>query len=344
MSDYKVLVKIENYFALFHILQEIEKRITSLKEEGFKAEMKVLKEKETLTKKEENVLEKESDLKMSYIYISFEKRKTDFTMEFMGFRRVSLTKFWISGMEHPEILEDINILLHYEDFMKIMKYLKKNTKIITINKKKKTTSPLELKVINRGKIHLKLGDMKAKSFDIDEEGDEDIIPMDNLLHIEYPILINWDDIIFKRLFKEVRGLSTAFKIEVFTQSNPYLRITEKGNSKSIGEIINEISLKRDKNDDYVLEVDGDERDITNFYLTEYYKSFIERLVLPKSIIKLRIKLDHPLRFSLTNNEYGYSFESFLAPRIDEQDYDDDDEIEGDEWTAIKKNLELIHFL
>jgi len=170
---------------------------------------------------------------------------------------------------------------------------------------------------NNQKIKIQMDNEKSRkrTFSLallDIETEE--IPMDNLLKIEYP----------SKWVIEPEFLVEAIKdAEIYSEIISIIATEGKGlefsSSGQIGEMTYDLA------EDELIE--SDIKDIsTGAYSTAFLKSILKLSSITDKL-EMSLKTDHPvhIHFELDNGDLDY----FLAPRVEEEPFEDDDEYDDD---------------
>ena len=146
------------------------------------------------------------------------------------------------------------------------------------------------------------------------------IPMDNLLKIEYPNKVQIQKEYLEDLFKELGTYSEIVEIGI---SKDGIKFSENG---QVGEglytiemdNLNELDIPLDDFRTYHEEKGA--YSISYLVLLKYLFAIMEK----KQLVTMKVKTDHPIHISTEFEELGIFFNVFVAPRVCEPEYDEDD--------------------
>ena len=228
----------------------------------------------------------------------------EFSITFMDASRIMMCKC-VKQLDNLTIIEKMKFAINTSDFKSILKTRKKDMKTVdfTFDNTKtyieliKTSEKYNSKIVKT----LNLLDL-----------DLEIVPMENLNHIEYPAKVNFPISFLDDFFYESEDYSEIVDIEI--KENEGLSFSESGtigNSKYLIE------------SQYCNSIEGNERGAYSYTYLTPIKPLLPILV--NSDITLNIKTEHPIKLELYLSSLDINFLVFLAPRVEEEDFDYDDD-------------------
>jgi len=235
----------------------------------------------------------------------FENR--DLTSNFMDASRMMMSKCTkhLDNSHGSELLEKMVFGINTSDFSKILKTRKSDKKQVELTFDN-TKTYIEL-VKTSGKYNSHIN--KTLNL-LDLELEE--IPMDNLLKIDYNSKVEFPIEFLDDFFYESSNYSEIIEIEI--NDNIGLSFSETG---TIG---NSKYLIKNK---YCSYIDGNQKGSYSYTFITPIKPLLPILV--NSDIKLNIKTDHPIKLELYLSSLDINFLVFLAPRVEEAEFDEDDD-------------------
>lgn len=232
---------------------------------------------------------------------------TEFTISAMDPSRICLLKLSIKkeNFDGYTCKKEVKIGLNLDDFDKILKRSANNDTVeLDFNEKDQ-----KIKIKMQRESSSRTRTFSLALLDIDMED----IPMDNLLKIDYPS--KW-------------VIDTDYLVEAIKDAEIYSEILnmkadeEKGlvfsSSGQIGEMEYNLSI-----DELI------ESNITESSNGAYSLTFLKAILKIASItekLEISLKTDHPLKM-IFNLLEGGELSYFLAPRVEESDFDDDDDMD-----------------
>ena len=229
----------------------------------------------------------------------------EFTISAMDPSRICLLKLSIKkeNFDGYECAAESKVGLNLDDLDKILKRSANDDALeIDFNEKD-----------NKVKIKMQRGDSsRTRTFslallDIDIEE----IPMENLLAIEYPTIFAIDPTFLVEAIKDAEIYSEILNVKA--EEGQGLVFSSSG---QIGEMEYELSQ-----DDLL------SSDISDTNSGAYSLTFLKAILKITSItekLEMSLKTDHPLKM-IFNLLEGGELSYFLAPRVEEADFDDDDD-------------------
>lgn len=231
-------------------------------------------------------------------------------IEFMDPSRISLARM-VKDIDYFEEIRKFG--LNFDDLAKIVK-----------TRKTKSQKNLRLRFFNSGvykiiaeKYSPNDSTVVSKSLsllDIDMER----IPMDNLLEIEYPTKFVLTNKQLEDLFYEVGIYSEILNIEVNK------RKVEFSESGQIGKM--EYPFERSQLNDFESHDTEPQRGAYSLSFLKCLKPLLS-IIDKDAWITFHLKSDHPLFVSIDIPEVGFKLEYFLAPRVEETEFDDEEDID-----------------
>ena len=240
------------------------------------------------------------------IELVFENR--EFSISFMDMSRIMLCKCSksLDNSHGAELLERMVFGINTKDFMTILrtrKYDLKELEMIFDN----TKDYIELiKTSEKYNSHIKKTLVKL---DLELE----LVPMDNLNKIEYPSKVKFPTKFLDDFFYESSNYSEIVEIEI----NDDIGLS----FKESGVIGNSEYLIKNK---YCNEIEGNEKGNYSYTYLTPIKPLLP--ILTGSDITLNLKSDQPIKLELYLSSLDIDFLMFLAPRVDEPEYNDYDDV------------------
>ncbi|MBD3195839.1 MAG: proliferating cell nuclear antigen (pcna) [Candidatus Lokiarchaeota archaeon] len=228
----------------------------------------------------------------------------EFTITAMDPSRICLLKLTINKEDFDEYESEAEakVGLNLDDLDKILKRSSTNDSI-DINFKE---SDNKIKIIMQREGMSRSRTFSLALLDIDIEE----IPMDNLLAIEYPSSWVIDPDFLVEAIKDAEIYSEILNIKAEEQKG--LTFSSTG---QIGEMVYSLTPE-----------DLIEDDINDESTGAYSLTFLKAILKIASItekLEISLKTDHPLKM-IFNILEGGELSYFLAPRVEEADFDDDD--------------------
>ncbi len=231
----------------------------------------------------------------------------EFTISAMDPSRICLLKLSIKkeNFDGYECSKESKVGLNLDDLDKILKRSGANDSIeIDFNE---TDQKIKIKIQREGMSRKRTFSLALLDIDIEE------IPMDNLLKIEYPS--KW-------------VIETDFFIEAIKDAEIYSEILNIAASEGQG--LDFSSTGQIGEMEYNLgEDDLIEHDINGTSRGAYSLTFLKAILKIASItekLEISLKTDHPLKMIFDLLEGG-KLSYFLAPRVEEAEFEDEDDIE-----------------
>jgi proliferating cell nuclear antigen len=236
----------------------------------------------------------------------------EFTIKAMDPSRICLLKLVIKkeGFNDFECNKACKIGLNLDDFNKILKRASSNDSITL--EYQEDEQKIRIKMKREGSTRTRSFSLTLLDVDIEE------VPMDNLLKIEFNAI--WDMNIdhFNEALKDAEIYSEILNVKA-TEGEGLLF----SSSGLIGEMRYNFSLE----DLFESDISGGES--KGAYSLTFLKSILKIAAITENF-KISLKTDHPLKIEfglLEDGELNY----FLAPRVEEAEFDDDDEDDMDEF-------------
>lgn len=235
----------------------------------------------------------------------------EFTIKAMDPSRICLLKLVIKkeGFDDFECNKACNIGVNLDDFDKILKRASSNDSITLEYQEEEQKIRIKMK---------REASTRTRSFSlalIDIEYEE--VPMDNLMKIEFDAI--WDMNIdhFNEALKDAEIYSEILNVKA--TENEGLLFSSSG---QIGEMQYDFSL------DDLLEPDISEEN-TGAYSLTFLKSILKIAAITENF-KISLKTDHPLKIEFGLLEGG-RLNYFLAPRVENAEFEGDDDDDLDEF-------------
>jgi len=140
------------------------------------------------------------------------------------------------------------------------------------------------------------------------------IPIKNLLEIPYPSKVKVQKQYIEDIFRELGDFSDVIGITLNEDELSFQESNSIGNGK----------LRIKYEDLYELETSTEESmsvSLDYFSLVKYLLPIMEK----DQLIELKVRTDTPLAVTIEFDELGITFNSWIAPRVEEEDYDEDEE-------------------
>lgn len=234
----------------------------------------------------------------------FRVSPSEFTISAMDPSRICLLKLSIKkeNFDDYKCSKDSKIGLNLDDLDKILKRSSSNDTIeIDFNEEEQK---IKIKMTREESTRSRTFSLALLDIEYEE------IPMDNLLKIEYPSTWTIDPEFLVEAIKDAEIYSEILNMKA--QKDQGLNFSSSG---QIGEMNYEISLD----------------DLLNYTIDEtssgaYSLTFLKAILKIASItekLEISLKTDHPLKM-IFNILEGGTLNYFLAPRVEEPEFDDDD--------------------
>ncbi len=239
------------------------------------------------------------------IELVFENR--EFSISFMDASRIMLCKCSksLDNSHGSELLERMVFGINTKDFMTILRTRKSDKKELelTFDNQKDYIELIKTSEKYNSKIEKTLN-----LLDLDLE----LVPMDNLNKIEYPSKVEFPIKTLDDFFYESSNYSEIVEIEI----NDAIGLSFK-ESGGIGN--SEYLIEKE----YCSYINGNQKGAYSYTFITPIKLLLP--ILKDSDITLNIKNDHPIKLELYLLSLDIDFLVFLAPRVDEVEYDDNDD-------------------
>lgn len=210
-----------------------------------------------------------------------------------------------------ESYESKTLGINIDDLCKLLKTRKKD------KKKVKFTFENDKLVVN--KFNSKSNTKKTLG---NLELDKEDIPIENLKKIDYTNIVNMDKTILDDFFYESGLYSEIITVKFDKQGLHFIESGQIGESDMLFEME---QLKYFKCDDIErLNYDKVQGSYSLIFL-ELVKGFLP-IMDQGDNISFEIKTDHPLRITIDLESISCKMEFYLAPRVEEEDFDDDDDL------------------
>ncbi|MFW9897870.1 MAG: proliferating cell nuclear antigen (pcna) [Candidatus Thorarchaeota archaeon] len=231
----------------------------------------------------------------------------EFTISAMDPSRICLLKLSIKKGDFDEYKcsKDSKVGLNLDDLDKILKRSAANDSVeIEFNEK---DQKIRIKMQREGTSRTRTFSLAQLDIDMEE------IPMDNLLNIEYPS--KW-------------VIDPDFLVEAIKDAEIYSEILNMKSIEDQGLIFSSSGQIGEMN--YELELDElIEMDINGTSSGAYSLTFLKAILKIASItekLEISLKTDHPLKMIFNLLEGGELF-YFLAPRVEEAEFDEDEDMD-----------------
>jgi proliferating cell nuclear antigen len=231
----------------------------------------------------------------------------DFTISAMDPSRICLLKLAIKKDDFDEFKceKESKVGLNLDDLDKILKRSATNDSVeIDFNE---TDPKIKIKMQREGTSRTRTFSLALLDIDIEE------IPMDNLLKIEYPTKWVIDPEFLVEAIKDAEIYSDILNIKA--EENQGLVFNSSG---QIGEMI------YDLNEDDLMD-----STINGTNSASYSLTFLKAILKIASItekLEISLKSDHPLKM-IFNLLEGGELSYFLAPRVEEVEYEEDEDMD-----------------
>ena len=228
----------------------------------------------------------------------------EFTISAMDPSRICLLKLIISkeNFDDYKCSKESKVGLNLDDLDKILKRSASNDSVtIDFNQK---DQKIKIKMQQEDKKRTRTFSLALLDIEIEE------IPMENLLSIEYPSKWVLEPDFLVEAIKDAEIYSEILNVKA--QENQGLIFSSSG---QIGEMEYELD-----NEELL------ESDITETCSGAYSLTFLKAILKLSSItekLEISLKTDHPLKM-IFNLLEGGELNYFLAPRVEEADFDEDD--------------------
>jgi len=236
----------------------------------------------------------------------------EFTIKAMDPSRICLLKLVIKkeGFDEFECNKECKIGLNLDDFNKILKRSSSNDNITLEYQEEE--QKIRIKMKREDSTRTRSFSLALLDVDIEE------VPMDNLLKIEFNAI--WDMNIdhFNEALKDAEIYSEVLNVKA-TEGEGLLF----SSSGQIGEMRYNFSLED------LFESDISEGESKGAYSLTFLKSILKIAAITENF-KISLKTDHPLKIEFGLLEGG-ALKYFLAPRVEEAEFDDDTDDDVDEF-------------
>jgi proliferating cell nuclear antigen len=231
----------------------------------------------------------------------------EFTISAMDPSRICLLKLLIKkdDIDDYQCSKESKVGLNLDDLDKILKRSAANDSVeIDFNE---TDQKIKIKMQREGVSRTRTFSLALLDIDIEE------IPMDNLLKIEYPS--KW-------------VLDPEFLVEAIKDAEIYSEILNINANEGQGLIFSSSGQIGE------MEYDLNEEDLVESELQgsssgAYSLTFLKAILKIASItvkLEISLKTDHPLKMNFDLLEGG-KLSYFLAPRVEEEEFDEDDDMD-----------------
>ena len=231
----------------------------------------------------------------------------EFTISAMDPSRICLLKLTIKkdNFDDYKCSKDSKVGLNLDDLDKILKRCAANDAVeIDFNEK---DQKIKIKMQREGTSRTRTFSLALLDIDIEE------IPMENLLNIEYSS--KW-------------VIDPEFLVEAIKDAEIYSEILNMKSIEDQGLVFSSTGQIGEMN--YELELDElIETDIAGTSSGAYSLTFLKAILKISSItekLEISLKTDHPLKMMFNLLEGGELF-YFLAPRVEEADFDEDEDMD-----------------
>jgi proliferating cell nuclear antigen len=231
----------------------------------------------------------------------------EFTISAMDPSRICLLKLSIKkdDFDDYQCNKDSKVGLNLDDLDKILKRSAANDSVeINFNE---TDQKIKIKMQREGISRTRTFSLALLDIDIEE------IPMDNLLKIEYPS--NW-------------VLDPEFLVEAIKDAEIYSEILNINANEGQGLIFSSSGqigeMEYDLNEDDLIE-----SELQGSSSGAYSLTFLKAILKIASItekLEISLKTDHPLKMNFDLLEGG-KLSYFLAPRVEEEEFDEDEDMD-----------------
>lgn len=234
----------------------------------------------------------------------FKVTPKEFTISAMDPSRICLLKLSIKKDDFDEYdcSQDSKVGLNLDDLDKILKRSTSNDAVeISFNEKEQK---IKIKMQREGASRTRTFSLALLDIDIEE------IPMDNLLKIEYPS--KW-------------VMEPDFLVEAIKDAEIYSEILNINANEGKGLIFSSSGqigeMEYDLNEEDLIETD-----LQGSSSGAYSLTFLKAILKIASItekLEIALKTDHPLKMNFDLLEGG-KLNYFLAPRVEEEEFNEDD--------------------
>ena len=234
----------------------------------------------------------------------FKVTPKEFTISAMDPSRICLLKLSIKKDDFDEYdcSQDSKVGLNLDDLDKILKRSTSNDAVeISFNEKEQK---IKIKMQREGGSRTRTFSLALLDIDIEE------IPMDNLLKIEYPS--KW-------------VMEPDFLVEAIKDAEIYSEILNINANEGKGLIFSSSGqigeMEYDLNEEDLIETD-----LQGSSSGAYSLTFLKAILKIASItekLEIALKTDHPLKMNFDLLEGG-KLNYFLAPRVEEEEFNEDD--------------------
>ena len=237
----------------------------------------------------------------------FKVTPKEFIITAMDPSRICLLKLAIKkeSFDDYKCSKETKIGLNLDDLDKILKRSSSNDSLEIDFKE--TDQKIKIKMQREGKSRSRTFSLAL--IDLDRED----IPMDNLLKIEYPA--KW-------------VIDTDFLIEAIKDAEIYSEILNTKAIKDEGLLFSSTGqigeMEYSINVDDLIQSDIEETSSGAYSLT-FLKAILKMAPITEKL-EVSLKTDHPLKMIFSLLEGG-ELNYFLAPRVEEADFDDDDDMD-----------------
>lgn len=235
----------------------------------------------------------------------FQVTKDEFTISAMDPSRICLLKLSIGkdGFDEYECKKDSKVGLNLDDLDKILKRSGTNDSIVMDFDEKDQKIKIKMKREESSRTRT----FSLTLLDIEIED----IPMENLLSIEYPSKWVIDPEFLVEAIKDAEIYSEILNIKVEEEDG--LTFSSTG---QIGEMEYSLAL------DDLIEADLGEN-CSGAYSLTFLKAILKIATITEKL-EISLKTDHPLKM-IFNLLEGGELNYFLAPRVEEADFEDEDD-------------------
>ena len=231
----------------------------------------------------------------------------EFTISAMDPSRICLLKLSIKkdDFDDYQCSKESKVGLNLDDLDKILKRSAANDSVeINFNE---TDQKIKIKMQREGVSRTRTFSLALLDIDIED------IPMDNLLKIEYPS--NW-------------VLDPEFLVEAIKDAEIYSEILNINANEGQGLIFSSSGqigeMEYDLSEDDLIE-----SELQGLSSGAYSLTFLKAILKIASItekLEISLKTDHPLKMNFDLLEGG-KLSYFLAPRVEEEEFDEDDDMD-----------------
>lgn len=231
--------------------------------------------------------------------------KNGFTIAAMDPSRICLLKLIMKKVDFDsfQCKKDAKVGINLEDFYKIIKRAGTNESIFLEFEEKDQ----KIKIRMKKETGTRARTFSLACLDIDSEE----VPMDNLLAIEYDSIFKFDTELLLEAINDAEIYSEILNIKAEPEKGLLLSSTGQ-----IGEMEYELP-ENELIESKIKEIS------TGAYSITFMKA-IMKLASITDNMEISLKTDHPLKM-IFNLIEGAVLNYFLAPRVEDADFDDDDE-------------------